>query len=497
MELKQYLSILWRRKWIILATLAIALATVAVVQSRITPVYSASATVRVAISVVGVQYPTYYSYNNQILNTYVQIAASRPVLDELAQTLKVDQPPTMRAEVIPNTELIRITAESANPKLAAQAANTLADILISQSRELYAGGAKASSEIRAGQMDRAQAEVDVLRKDYERLIAQPTPQPDQITVAGQLLQEKQRAYEALLRQYEDAQLREAISASMITLTEAAIVPQSPFEPRTDLNYLIGAVLGLLAGLILAFVFENTDSRLHDTRAIESAAHTQTLAKFPRTAKQHLLLSVNGSSPIAESVRHLAAQIQWMEREAPRKVLLVTGAEPGQGATTAAANLADALAERGHKVVLVDCNLRHPKLHELFHIPNEKGLTDVLDGKMELKQALQKVPDGHLSLLSTGPVATTTMHTLNADRVEAMIASLRAQFDYILLDTPALTVADGASFAPYADGMILVARRSHVQRTAVESAGEYLSKFEGKFLGLVVNEAEGHPDWSYT
>ena len=496
MELKQYFSIIWRRKWIIAATLAVALIAIAVVHSQTTPVYSASTTVRVAISVVGVQYPTSYSYNDQLLNTYVQIAASRPVLDGLAQKLKMSKPPAIRAEVIPNTELIRITAESTNPKLAAQAANTLAEILIGQSQELYAGGARASSEILAGQMERAQGEVDVLREDYQRLVAQATPQPEQINVAGQLLQEKQRTYEDLQRQYDEAQLREAIGASMITVTEAAIVPTTPSEPRMDLNYLIGGAFGLLAGLILAFVFENTDSRLHDTRAIESAAHTHTLAKFPHTAKQHLLLSGNGASPLSESVRYLAAQIQWMEREAPRKVLLVTGAEPGQGATTAAANLADALAERGRKVVLVDCNLRHPKLHELFHLPNEKGLTDVLDGKLDLKQALQKAPDGHLSLLTSGPITGATLHVLDAARVDSLIASLRAQFDYILLDTPALTVADGASFAPIADGMILVARRSHVQRAAVESAGEYLSKFEGKFLGLVVNEAEGRPDWSY-
>lgn len=496
MELDQYFSILWRRKWVVLTTLVLALITVVVVQSRITPTYSASATVRVAISVVGVQYPTSYSYNDQLLNTYVQIAYSRPVLEELAQTLKVAKPPTISAEVIPNTELIRISAESTSPKLAAQAANTVAAILISQSQELYAGGARATSEILAGQMERAQGEVDELRTEYQRLVAQPTPQAMQIGMTGQLLQEKQRTYEDLVRQYDEAQLREAIGASMITVTEAAVAPTVPAWPRTGLNYLIGGALGLLAGLILAFVFENTDKRLHDTRAIELAAHAPTLAKFPHTAKQHLLLSGNGSSPISESVRRLAAQIQWLERDTVRKVLLVTGAEPGQGVTTTASNLAEALAESGRKVVIVDCNLRHPKLHELFNVPNEMGLTDVLANDADLARVLQSAPDGHLSLLTTGPVTGASSHALSPTRADALVRALRAQFDYVVLDTPALTVADSASFAPLADGLILVARRSHVQREAVESADEYLSRFAGRYLGLVVNEAESHPAWSY-
>jgi capsular exopolysaccharide synthesis family protein len=284
---------------------------------------------------------------------------------------------------------------------------------------------------------------------------------------------------------------------MITIMESAVVPNAPSRPRVTLDYTLGALVGLLGGLILAFLFENMDTRLHFTSEIETAAQATSLAKIPKTGKARLILSQNGSSRFAESVRHLAAQIQWLNLQHPRKVILLTGAEPGQGTSTVTVNLASALAEQGKNVAIVDCNLRHPQMDSLLGLSNEHGLTDVVGQNMELTQALQATTDGHISVLTTGPVPAASLLAFDSARTEKILTALRQRFEFVLLDAPALTVADVASLAPSADGLILVVRRSHARREAIQSAGKFLSRFENKYIGLIVNEVEVQAVTSYS
>lgn len=490
MNLWHYLSIIWRRKWIIVTTLVFVLIPAYFVFSNATPIYTVSTTLRVAASMGMTQSLQYYTYNTQLMNTYVELATSRPVMAELKSRLKSEETPDIQAEVIPNTELIRITASSPNPKLAATASNTLAQILIEQSDELYSGGSTSTSEILVNQLSRAKAELADTRDEYERLIAQTPPANEQIVVSGQILQEKQRTYETLLRQYEQAVYRETMESSMITVVEEATVPKIPSEPRKSLNYAIATLTGLFTGIMLAFLLESMDNRLHSTQDIETTAQLPTLGKLPHASKKHLLVSKNGNSKLSESVRHLAAHIQMEQRTLENKVIVLTGSQPGQGATTTIANLGYALAEQGRKVVIVDCNIRDPKLHQLFDLQNEQGLTNVFTKGLDIKQAVKQTEHENLSLLSTGPVTDSPLQTFDSASIRSLIQNLREQFDYVLIDTPALTVADIVAIAPLADELILVARRSHVKREALKSAGEFLSRLNGKSMGLVINEIEG-------
>ena len=497
MELRYYFSILWRRKWVITVTALIVLIITAIGQSIITPTYTATTTLRVAASMGLSQGLQFYTYNTQLMNTYVELASSRPVMEELAKRLQTDQLLKIEAEVVPDTELFRITASSPDPKLAASASSTLAQILVEQSDQLYAGGEKTNSELLASQVEQAQVDLNETLKEYERLIIQTPPAPARITLANQTVEEKQQTYVTLLRQYEQAQYREAMQASMITIVDDAVIPTVPSEPRTTLNLALAVILGLFAGVMLAFVFENMDEQLHTTRDIENIIQTPALAKLPRTSENHLNISKNGSSPLAESVRYLAARIQLADQSPHHKVFVFTGTELGQGATTATANLGCALAEQGRNVVMVDCNIRTPKLHELFDLPNKQGVTDILSGKLDPTKTTQKTGIEHLSLLPTGPVADTPLHAFESARIETLIKTLRQQFEYVLIDAPPLNVADIVTIAPHADELVLVAKRSHIRREAIQSAWGYLSKFNGKSVELIVNEAEELGALSFT
>src|SRR5690349_8491220 len=245
MEIKDYLRILWRRKWVILLTLVVTVVVVSIGTYLTTPVYEATAVLRIAVSSGGSLSFSDYTYADQLMNTYMEMATRRPVLDELMQSLTLSKAPSIKAEIIPNTELMKITVDDTDPKLAAKAANRLADILIAQGNQLYIGGGKHLSDVLGEQLTQIQTDMDQTRTEYEKLLLQTPAAPDEIDTTKQALQLKQSNYATLLGQYQQAHLREEIQGSMITVFETAIVPQSPSKPRVLLNILMGLAVGLL------------------------------------------------------------------------------------------------------------------------------------------------------------------------------------------------------------------------------------------------------------
>ena len=497
MELKHFFNILFRRKWVILSTVAITLIVIVAGTQLQTPTYEASTILRIAATAGGPQTSAVYTYNEQLMNTYIEIATSRPVMEELMTRLEVNQPPSITAETIPNTELIKITAKDTNPKLAATAANTLADILIMQSNQLYTGGGKTSQEILEEQLAQAQVDVEKSRQDYEKIIIQTPAVPNEIEIAGQLFQLKQNNYATLLSQYNQARFREEIQANMITLIEPAITPQAASQPRAALNYILGLVVGLIGGMGLAFIFENLDTHLYTTQDIESAAKLITFADIPNAGKKQVIISRNGPSPVSKAYQCFAENIYLTNDQKLKKVLLVTSAEPGQGTSTVVTNLAYSLSEYGKTVIAIDCNLYLPKLHSLFDLSNEYGLTDVLEKDLDIKKAVQKSPHEGLSILSSGSLPDNPSKILGSPQMSKLINNLSQQFDYILLDTPALSSMTGmVPLAQNADALILVVRIAHAQRKAVLSTEKFLTKFQDKFIGLVVNQTEDSSNYFY-
>ncbi len=498
MEIRGYINILWRRKAIIILTAAVTLVVVAIGTYLATPVYEALSVLRVATS-TGTQAISSvdYMYTDRLMNTYVEIATSRPVIIELIQRLGLNQPPSIKAEIVPNTELIKITVEHTNPQIAATAANTLAEILIAQSNQLYSGGEKSSQEILGEQLAQMQSDIEVARQDYEKLLIQTPEDTEKIRTASQSLALKQKIYETLLQQYEQARVKEAMRANMVTIVESAVVPQAPAKPRVALNYVLGLLVGLVGGIGLAFIFENLDTTLYTVDEIESVTELHTLAKIPKASKKQIDISQDGSSPVAEAFRNLAANIQLIDHQQPRKVLLFMSAEPKQGKSMIVSNLAFALAEEEKKVVVVDCDMRLPKIHSLFHLSNQYGLKDVLERKTGLIKSLQKSQSGSVTVLTSGPLSDHPSQLLASPQMAKLIEKLSQKFDYVLLDTPAfLAVADIAGLAHYVDGLILVVRRAHARREAVQAVGKFLALFPDKVIGRIVNQTDDNINYSY-
>jgi capsular exopolysaccharide synthesis family protein len=287
---------------------------------------------------------------------------------------------------------------------------------------------------------------------------------------------------------------------MITVFETAIVPQVPSEPRVMLNILLGLVAGLAGGFGLVFLFENLDTILYTTDDIEAVTKLSALAKIPEANKNELFIFQNTFSPIAEAFRNLATYVQQIDHGRPVKVLLVLSAEPDQGKSLIVSQLALCLAESGRRVVVVDCDMRLPTLHRLFMISNQCGLTDVLERRASLENALQQSYNHAyhgVQVLSSGTLPAYPSKLLASPEMTELINRLAQKFDYVLLDTPAmLGIADVAAIIQKVDGFLWVVKRTHARREAVEAARKILAGFSEKSMGLIVNQADQDGSYRY-
>ena len=337
MELKHFFQVIARRKLIIILIVVITMIVVVVGTSYTTPVYESSTVVRIAAAEEGLLNYLGVTYAQRLMNTYVEIITSRPVLDELENRLNLSSDPKIDAEAITNTELIRITVSGDDPILTTNVANTLSEILIEESNQFYTGGTRTSEDIWAGYLAQAKNDLDETQKEYDRLAARPTPQVQQLDAVRQTLQLQQNIYESLRSQYDLASFREEMQSAMVTVVEPSIIPEKPISPIRSLNYALGIIFGLIVGIVLALIFENLDPTLYSTQSIETISGLKALAKIPYT--KSIEVGLKNDSSLEEAFRGLASNLRLLIHPSDRKVLAIISAEPQQGKSSLISNLA--------------------------------------------------------------------------------------------------------------------------------------------------------------
>jgi len=497
MELKDYITILLRRKWVIVFTVAVVLIVVFAGTRLQTPVYESSVTIRVSASASGQLSYSSTSFIAQLLNTTAQVATSSKVLDELATRLDLKEPPELIAEVIPNTELIKITVSDSDPHIALDAANTIVEILVSMSNTLYTGGGANAEQILSEQLAEVESELLKTSQEYEAILRRTPPATADADLLFQKLTLQQRNYDSLLTQYQQAQYLNAMRANMITVIEQPVLPPSPSSPRLTFYLLVGLAVGVVGGVVLAFVLDSYDTTLYTRQEIEKASGFETFTSIPRASKKLLQLDTRQSSAFTDSVQKLAYKLLQANSKNPTKVLLVISPEPRAGKTLTAAHLAAALAEHGKEVVAVDGNLRDPQLHQWLGVSNSNGLKQVLEENLEYTSAIQKTRFANLSLLPAGGVAVKPALLLSSVHMKRLVTALAKKYPFIVVDTPALLDSgDAEILGELADGFLLVVRRKKATREAVASACGLLQSYPDKFHALVVNFDQVHDTYAH-
>lgn len=201
----------------------------------------------------------------------------------------------------------------------------------------------------------------------------------------------------------------------------------------------------------------------------------------------LIVHTNPKSPVAESYRVLRTNIQFASVDKPVKTVVVTSSTPGEGKTTTISNLAITFAQSGSKVLLIDADMRKPRVHKVFHVPNDKGLTTVLAQRVEYEDCLTRSVVDNLYILASGPIPPNPSELLSSNAMKKLMENLRNDFDIILVDAPPVgVVTDSAILSTITDGTILVVSSGKIEIEAAQRSKELLEKVNAKILGVVLN-----------
>jgi succinoglycan biosynthesis transport protein ExoP len=340
-------------------------------------------------------------------------------------------------------------------------------------------------------------------------------------------------YEGLLQRLREAGVSAGLKSSNIRIVDSAQAPTTPIKPRILLNLAVGLILGLCCAAGAAFVQEQTDNTLKGPKDIERFLHVPSLALIPfqespnhRTNGDHArprlgswMLSRNrklaagenqlekrgiridrdetSHSALSEAFRGLRTSILLSRARRPPRSLIFCSAEPGEGKTTVASNVAISLAQLGKRVLLVDGDMRRPSVHKLFDRSDRSGLVTYLAGLREWQKLVQPAGGSGLECLVSGPIPPNPAELLSSDAMQSLIREATAIYDFVLIDSPPmLSIADGRILAAMVEGAILVTKESATPRELVQRAQGHVRDAGGHLIGVVLNGVHSSPDDYY-
>lgn len=457
----------------VLAVLAVT-ATALVVSVLQTPVYQARARVLAdPPDILGNSRPAVWETSST--ETEAQILVSEPVQNLVRN--RVGEAPVVVGIPVGGSQVMDVVAESAQRARTAEVANAYASAYVDYRRQQTADRLLSATREVGTKVDDLTRQIDGLG----------TADPRRPALLGQL-----GVYRA---QLDQLQVDAALVGGGPQVLVRAREPADPVRPATGRNVAAAAGVGLVFGLLLLLLLERLDDAIRTGADLERAAPgipvlgvVPTAPRSEGGAGPRLAGKSEPGPPAVEAYRRIRAAVRGVARDRAVRTLLVTSPRDGDGKSTTAVNLASVLAGAGQDVVAVDCNLRHPQIHELFGVPNQVGFTSVLSGEVPLSAALRRVPGvEHLALLSSGPVSSNPSELVSSPRVAEVVAALAAQSDWVIADSPSvLGVTDATVLAREVDGVVLVVSAGTTTGADVAAALALLQPAERRVVGLVVD-----------
>jgi len=322
-----------------------------------------------------------------------------------------------------------------------------------------------------------------------------------------------KLYGALLERTTHTDLARALQLAYARIIDRALAPVAPISPRVGTIVVAGAILGLLFGLGAAITLEQLDRVIRTAEDAEASGIT-VLGVLPHIGDQgassvvtqmrrkqrrgvaassearDLVIHNSPKSSVAECCRTIRTNITFMSADSPRKTLVVTSASPREGKTTVSISLAISLAQSGKRTLIVDTDLRKPRIHRAFGRPINRGVTNILVGEHTASEAIQETEVPGLSLLSSGPIPPNPSELLHSEQFASLLTELARQFDHVILDSPPLTaVTDAAIIAPQVDAAIIVVHTQRTTRDVLRSALKQLRDVHGQLLGGILNDVD--------
>lgn len=324
-----------------------------------------------------------------------------------------------------------------------------------------------------------------------------------------------RLYNLVRERTTETALTRRHQATFVRLVDRALEPRSPISPKFATNAAGGLGAGIALGLALAFLLSRLDRRLKSVADVEQTGLT-VLGILPRIdegeevqpvygrgngkrrrrrqpaagVSRDLFVHTHPMSAAAECCRTIRTNLTFMSADEPLRALVVTSASPREGKTTVTANVAISLAQSGKRVLLVDTDLRRPRVHRAFGVSSARGVTSVIVGEARLTDVVQPTSIPNLDVLACGPIPPNPSELLHSQRFGDLVAEALESYDRVIFDSPPLgAVTDAAVLAPQVDGTLLVVKAHSTTRDALASTLRQLRDVTANVVGAVLNDVD--------
>lgn len=432
MELREYATILIRN-WVLIALASVLGVVAGAGVSLVTPPEYQSRT-QVYISVSSSSDTTSElvqgaSFSRQIVSSYVNVIKTSVVLDPVVDELDLDMAASelgthITAASPKDTALINITVSSTSPKQAAEIANAVGESF-----------------------------KELVQTEFE---------PDS---------------------------ESNVSLVTASTTQVGVEPSSPVSPNTKMNILLGLLVGFAVGVGIAFLRTVLGVRVRSLRDVKEVTDKPIIGRIIEDADiktQPLAIKNKPESPVAESFRALQTNLQFLNVGRDSSVFVISSSKPGEGKTITAVNLSLTLVESGARVALIEADLRSPHVSGYLGVESSEGLTDVLIGRADLDDALQRWDNTELYCLPAGRIPPNPSELLGSEEMDKIISKLEESFDYVIIDAPPASTGMGAAAVGHGKaGILLAVSSGYIRKPELEATLSMFENAEANVVGVVV------------
>ncbi|MGQ0743926.1 MAG: polysaccharide biosynthesis tyrosine autokinase [Acidimicrobiales bacterium] len=500
LELRDYLSVLWRRKKVVVLATLLLVSTALGLSYAQSPVYRATAEFvppPTSALVPGVD----TGKGSSDISTAVEFLTKSVVRDKVTEAVGSGIPKAIAEQA--GAGFVAVSVESGDPAQAAAVADAYVRAYLDIRRAQAVDGLrKAIAEIEP-RYNEALAKVNEINGRLAAATFPPTRQALELQLGPELTRNEAQVRvdgPTLL----DLNTELARAGNDTTTVVPAKEPQSPIRPTPVRNGILAFPIGLVIGVALAFVFEHLDDSLKSKEDVQRVSGgLPVVGVIPQVRMRddsgsELVSLAAPDSPVVEAYRSLRTSVQFLALDGALGSIQVTSSNAAEGKTTTMANLAVVMARAGSKVVVIDCDLRRPRVHEIFGVPNDVGFTSVFQGHVPLSAALASIPgERNLRVLPSGPLPPNPSELLASRRTASILASLKAQGVVVLLDCPpVMPVTDAAALAAWVDTTLLVAAQGTTTKKQLQRSVEVLRQVNAPLVGTVLNRAQGQEGYGY-
>ena len=530
-NLKDYLSILSRRRVVFVLFFLMTVLAVAVGSYIMVPIYRATATILIdpespnvltTTGAVELQSQNYYSYR-EYFQSQVEILTSyslvKKIFDEFGigaqeEYATVQEPikkflKTIKTEPIRDTRLVRLNVDNKDPVLASKIANRMADLFVL--RNLYYISKNEIMNLFKNEYLKLEARMSELEKVYKgghpEMIKLKKEMAD---IIERIEDEKKAVYNfENIEEYAKEGSQHALAgfkANNIIIQDKSVVPVKPIRPKKALNIALALLVGVFGGMGLAFLVEYLDDSAKTLDDVERVTKWPFLGSVPninrsgrfKEAQKDRFVSIKPKDPISEIYRIIRTRVFFASTEEhPVQSVLVTSPGPQEGKTITLCNLGIAISQNKKRVLLVDADMRKPRLHEAFAKENKEGLSSILSGQSSIDDVVKKTDIENVYLISGGIVPPNHSELLAGHRMKEFIDKARVRFDFVLLDSPPVAMlTDATIVAGVADGVIMVVECGKTSKRILARIQQLLEHAKARVIGMVFNKTPVSADNYY-